>query len=854
MAKKDPDKSKGAEATRSGEQAEQSTAPKRERVPLRDGWRDRWQVPTLAMATLVLIAGLAVWVRGAPPPDYPAALEHVQKLIDAGKYEGAIAFLNDPIRTNMVPEEVPEAVLGRYFVLTGDAIYLGQKARGVDVPENHDTVVSSYRAARGGLNTPLTATQQYRLADTLLSLDRVAEAMDELLRMPDAAAQERHILMRRIIDMHLSGRQNTLDRQGFMRMLGELRTDPRVTLENRLWAAARQAEMRLESGFAEEALVRLIPEVQRLESPRTEEFGELYVLMGQASLELGRLEEARRYFALAIEVLPRLDPLAGRALVGVGKAAQLQGDDEEAAEWFTESAGRFPFTGAFMASQLGLGEVLSRRGQLEDSLRAYESSIDGLSSNWTDRSVDAEDIALSLAQRHEEWLAQGNPGAALRYAMLIERIYPGERMPAEALARIARTQREYAGTLMDGAEERADGTLDVSMLDPVTVEEARRHYREAAGYFARHARARVLGDPADAAESLWLSGESYDRAGDLDSAILKYNEFITTQADSPRRQEVTFRLARAHQARGEYTRAADLYESIIRAAPESMFAYRSYVPLAQCYTVRGGEADVARAESLLRDVLSSGIFEPEAPEFRAAKIELRRLYRKLGDHDRAIAHLREAMIRYPELERNTDLVFALADSLRQSAESLGRELETPRPPSERTDLRKRRGAQLREALDGFTLVRDIIAERDPRRLLPIDRALLRNATLYRGDCAFDLAGLTEDVPDGLLEEMFGEPVRTSIEWYELAVAYYDTAAQRYADDPVSLTAMVQIVNAYMAMGKEREARTAHERARARLAELPESAFETGATAMTREAWESWLAASVRLDRMAGAQP
>lgn len=855
MADQDPESAASPEETMSGEPVEVSQEPSRApSEPLRDGWRDRWQLPTLLASLLVLSVGLYVWVRGAPPPDFPGAFNHVQKLIDAAKYEEAIAFLNDPIRVNMEPLKVPEDVLARYFTLSGDAIYLGQKARGVDVPENHDSVISSYRAARGGLGAELSVVQQFRLADTLISLGRIAEAVKELDELPEAASQERHALMRRIIAQHLSGKQSTLDSQEIMRMLSDLRTDPRVTIEDRLWAAARQAEMRLSRGFAEEALTRLIPEVQRFASPRSKQMGELYVLMGDASLELGRLSEARNYYLLALEVIDRLDLLAGRALVGVGKASQLQNDDEEATEWFSEAIARFPFSAPTAAAQLGLGEVLSRRGQLDDSISSYESAIEGLSGNWSAGKISAEDLATSLGQRHDEWLAQNNPGAALRFARLVERIYPGDKMPVDVLARIARTQRIYAESLMEGAMERPDGTIDVTELDPVTVEEARRHYRGAAVYFARHAQARLLGNPAESSESLWMAGESYDRAGDLDSAIAKYHEFITTQEESPRHQEATFRLARAHQARGEYTRAAELFESLIRGSPESLFAYRSYVPLAQAYTVREDAANVQRAERLLRDVLTSGIFEPDAPEFRAAKIELGRLYRRIGDHDRAIAHLREALQRYPELESNGELVFALADSLRQSAEALGRELQVPRPPGERADLRRRRGAELREALEGFTRVREMVASQDPRRMSDLEHALLRHATLYRGDCAFDLAVLTRDVPVGLLKDMIGEPVKPSDEWYELAVAYYDTAAQQYANDPVSLTAMVQIVNAYMEMGKVREARTAHERAKSRLAELPESAFERDQTTMTRDAWESWLAATVRLDRLAETQP
>jgi tetratricopeptide (TPR) repeat protein len=851
---KRPEHAEAAEHEEHAGAVEPAVAPERPAgEPLRSGWRDRWQLPVLVLSLVVLAGGLVAWVRSAPKPDYPGAFAHVERLIEAARYEDAIAFLNDPIRVSMEPSKVPAEMLSRFFVLSGDAIYLGQKARGVEVMENHDSVVTSYRAARSGLSTALQPVQQYRLSDTLVSLGRVAEAIEELEAIPEDASRERHALMRRIITLHLDGRQTTLDAAGLMRMLGELRTDPRATIEDRLWAAARQAELRLKGGYAEDALVRLIQEVQRLNAPRDRMAGELYVLMGDASLELGRFDECRNYYLLALEVLDRQSPLVGRALVGIGKAVQLGGEDDEAAEWYGDAIARFPFSESSAAAHLGLGEVLSRRGQLEDSISAFESAIEAMRRQRDDRGL-ARAIAQSLGQRHEEWQAQGEAAAALRYARLVERVFVGDSMPADSLERIARTQRMYADSLMAGARVRQDGTLDLSALDPVTVEEARKHYRDAGAYFARHAQRRLVGDPRESARSLWHSADSYDRAGDLDSAITRYNEFIVTQNGSPERLEALFRLARAHQARGDYARAAELFESIIRESPTSRYATMSYVPLAQSYMVRDSEPDIRRAEGLLQSVLTNGGLDPEAPEFREAKVELGRLYRGLNEHDRAIAHLREAIERYPDLREDPELVFALADSLRLSAEALGRELQLPRPPGERADLRRRRGAELREALEGFTRVRTLLASRDPRRLSEIQRSTLRGATLYRGDCAFDLAVLTRNVPPGMLREIAGDPVRSSDEWYEQAVAYYDTAAQQYASDPVSLTAMVQIVNAYMEMGRVREARTAHQRARARLADLPDSAFESGRSSMSREAWESWLAASVRLDRLAETQP
>jgi tetratricopeptide (TPR) repeat protein len=145
------------------------------------------------------------------------------------------------------------------------------------------------------------------------------------------------------------------------------------------------------------------------------------------------------------------------------------------------------------------------------------------------------------------------------------------------------------------------------------------------------------------------------------------------------------------------------------------------------------------------------------------------------------------------------------------------------PASEEQALEAMRERRLRRALELYERVRSDLELKDPRRRGELERAMLRNATFYRGDCAFDLGD------------------------YESAIKYYDTAAQRYGDEPGSLVAMVQIVNAYAALGKWREAETAHERARTRLEQLPEESWERSDVPMGRRHWERWLESSVMLE-------
>ena len=98
----------------------------------------------------------------------------------------------------------------------------------------------------------------------------------------------------------------------------------------------------------------------------------------------------------------------------------------------------------------------------------------------------------------------------------------------------------------------------------------------------------------------------------------------------------------------------------------------------------------------------------------------------------------------------------------------------------------------------------------------VDKLYMKLAHFYRADCVFDLGG------------------------YEESIRLYDAAAFRYQDDPSALAAYVQIVNAYCALGKFNEAKTANERAKWLLKKMPPEAFNDGGFTMPKEYWDKWL--------------
>ena len=158
------------------------------------------------------------------------------------------------------------------------------------------------------------------------------------------------------------------------------------------------------------------------------------------------------------------------------------------------------------------------------------------------------------------------------------------------------------------------------------------------------------------------------------------------------------------------------------------------------------------------------------------------------------------------------------------------------PLSERQRLRAIQKERLLSALDAYTRVRDIIDIRGRGRPRPADAERLRNALFFRAECAYELG-------------------KHDSAYYEQAIGAYDAVAQKYADDPASLVALVQIVNCYDAMGRSFQAQTAHQRAKARLRDLPPDAWRDAKVPMSRQQWEDWLETSLRIEQgMAQAEP
>lgn len=134
-------------------------------------------------------------------------------------------------------------------------------------------------------------------------------------------------------------------------------------------------------------------------------------------------------------------------------------------------------------------------------------------------------------------------------------------------------------------------------------------------------------------------------------------------------------------------------------------------------------------------------------------------------------------------------------------------------------------------LDRLTKARKLYDQTlDQYRVVPpkaeLDQLYFKLAHFYRADCVYDIGQ------------------------YEEAIRLYDGAALRFQDDPSALTAYVQIVNAFAALGRNGEARTASERARWLLQRMPPAAFKEAQRSMPQASWENWVKWTKAIDATA----
>jgi len=775
-----------------------------------------WQLPTLLVSLALFAAGMyLVWPEDTLQ-QYDEALTQISQRVDAGQYAVALKAL---AKIGPEMEQQPSTLRGRYALVYGDALYLGQRAEGWDLPDNHRRIVASYEAAQQH-GVKLDGTHLRRLTDSLAAIGKADEALEILARMGESGAERRQALLKQMITAAMA--REPADDTMVESLLDRLAREEGLLPANRAWLIVRRAERLAEAGDRPDAIDYLLRSIVRVQADTQTPTGELKVMLGRMYLDEGHPADAERWLLRAQKQLDTEDPLNARVLVGLGRLRFDEGNPIEALEHYLEVVRRFPQSEEYLDALMGKAESEARRGAVAEALADYDEAVKAVNKQPKASSSLRERLIESLAARHDQFFTLEQYETALRFLQPMQGLFAGA-LPSEVMLRLAVTHEQVARQQLGLAPDEPVAEAAVAKAGDEARARAREHFALAADHFLRHAHAVRSQDVDVYVQSLWNAGEYFDHAGLHKESAKVFEDFVGDQSDHPKRVEAIYRLAQARQANGQFEAATALYKKLVEEHPKTTWASASHVPLARCYLAIGGEREVSLAEQVLTSVVENHeVLRPESREYREALIELGQLHYRRGgegDFEKAIQRLEEVIARYGNEGNRAELHFQLGDAYRKSVRQIDEMLGGSLPPSQESRLQAERATRLDKARRHFNSVIDLLGRRDPQQMDALEQLYLRNSYFYRADCAYDLRQY--EGPAG-------------------AIALYEKARQHYDKDPAVLVALVQIVNSYAEMGEWELARKANERAKVFLERIPESVFDDPNLPMSRRHWQRWL--------------
>jgi len=810
-----------------GVEADQPKVPKTEVIQdpvmmLKAGWRDAWQVPTLLVGAGMLMLGVAFSIAGSPDPDITPTITLANRMIENEEYERAIELLNTEVYPWIEKPEIPNKDKVLYHLAKARSIYRGQQKRMINDDRNHVSVIREYLEAErlgGGLSPKDLAS----LANTYLARDQLDLALQRAREIPESQRFLRDAVYKRAVNSMLDRVKPEVDKA--MELLADMLIDPHLPIADRVWALETQGNVRLEQGFVDETITRILRAMPRLERAGVEGRSRLHLILARAYNELGALRQASEQVEHAKVLSAAGDLQYPQVLLMQAIIEDAKGHTASARDLYSEIVDRYSNSSAYPLALLGLGETQARLSYPELALEAYRSLVEQYGNFGIESHPSRQQVLDSLLARADDSLSAGNSEESIQFAVLADRLYRGQEIPTEVLKALAKGHQAAAESLL-GKPIREVRTL--LGLDPSTRAEVQRHLMSAATNYRLHADRHIVMNLSVYADSLWRSADLFDRAGDQSEAIQAFKLYAESMPSDPKHAQALFRLAESLRALGDFKTAADVYKGLIEArkgtngADIGPFADASFVPLAQAYLYDEDTSNDARAEELLVSALDGSMGSTQTELFRDALLELGGLYDRTGRPERAIERYDEFLARYPEDPEAGAILFKLADAHRRLGDIIEESLSEVMPAAERNHRLAKITEHRYEAIRQYKKTIETLGKKKPSQLGMFESIALRNAYFYLGDSAFDL----------------GE--------YDDAIKYYDRARDRYVSDPASLVAMVQIVNAYIATGQIGRARTANERARRFYETIPDETWDDPTLPMDRSDWERWLNSSAVL--------
>ncbi len=499
---------------------------------------------------------------------------------------------------------------------------------------------------------------------------------------------------------------------------------------------------------------------------------------------------------------------------------------------YTETARRYEDSDAAVAARLRAATLLRRKGLEEQALTAYRAALrqvrrpEDFHNQW----LSAERFRQTVLTAWNEWVEAGEFENAIELATMMPPLFP-QTQAQELIAR---------------AHEHRAEAIDDELISATWTERKRRRaeqleqWQESGRAFAQLAE--LLRATSRYPDVLRTSAEHYRRGHDFDAALRQWTRFINSDPDKylpnalVHRGEVLMDLGRLEGSEG----ALAHFQRVLENYPRSNAAWDAAFVIGLCY-LELNQPDAA--EKSWREVLRRDDLTPEADVWRKSLFALGRLLfhraaglkldaaaegvtpkqsaelldQASGTWQEAGDRLSEFLKRYPGSQDAYEARYLLGRALQAAADQARRNLQSAETGNARSELREVMREQLRQAVTHF------------RRL---QTELLKDRQ----------AGQLDDVGETMLRDVHFEIAHTfyALEEFEKAIVNYNSAVNRYQQEPQSLLAYLQMANCYERLNRPVEARSMLEQARVMLDTLPGDAFLPGSTNMSRTEWQTWI--------------
>jgi tetratricopeptide (TPR) repeat protein len=800
-------------------------------------WSQVWQLPVLLFGLGLLVIGVYLALPGRDPDRFHERLADAELLLESDKLEDAKTAL-DEVKVRI--HEAPTPEKDYFWRLYADLNFLQLYKTGVVGREGVDAAVPTYEriveyygnAQANGRE--LTGQSLRHYIRSLVALGRDSQALGLLDKMTGPQAAQRYLIVRDMIEHRRDDRPG-VDTQSLLPLLTRFREDikaipdPALARQQEVWAYGFQASLSLQAGDPQGAIGYLLRHIQRLAARGgDDDLAPLIILLAKAYQGVDDFKEAEQQYRYAQQKLDPTDDLNADVLVGLGQLAltPVNGRQvEEALEYFRSAEEGYPSsTSAHITALIGRADCEAKLGDHAAARRYYELAVREMLDRTRPWDPRRKDASRSINTQFERAVDQDQYDRAKDYLDVLA-LLQGDNPSPELLLNLAHTCERIGDLRREEASQSAQRRPGQPPLSDdarrLANQQAAEYYAKAAAYYYRHANAVTIEDNQQHGESLWGAAVNYDRAQMWPDAIRVYEQFILTRDGDPKRLRAISNLAKAYMADRRFKPALAQFQKLVEDYPRSPETYSSLVPMARCQDALGEPLKAIKTLELVID--DHEAITPDNGEYRDALIELGRLHHRLGEQDpayyaRAIELLTEAVQRYGQTDRGPTLRFLLADANRRSVPALQKQAESTQSHVAQLGFQDEVNDRLQQAQILFNqAINGLEAKRTAQGgLTPIEQLYLRNAYFYQADCAYDRRV------------------------FEQAIQLYNTAATNYSDDPASLVARIQIVNAYCELGQFQQAKVANDTARRQLEQIPDSAFEDKNLPMKREHWEDWL--------------